>query len=188
MLKYFHLFLIFILLLIYIKVFASLPQGRSWGFRKESSGPVSRVLCPPRRVPAIYLRRRSRGASIVLPSGSGGQPSLTLTPSGGRSRRVAGIRELSTSGVHSPHVTIRLVGSCPTFSPLPSIRKHTLLLSVEGGCFLLHVQALADFYPLGSGVPCVARTFLSLVSKGDLPAASRSTAFWSCKGTEKFKV
>ena len=34
-----------------------------------------------------------------------------------------------------------------------------------GGCFLLHVQALADFYPLGSGVPCVARTFLSLFSE-----------------------
>ena len=35
-------------------------------------------------------------------------------------RNSAGIRELSTSGVHSTHVAIRLVGSCPTFSPLPA--------------------------------------------------------------------
>ncbi len=31
----------------------------------------------------------------------------------------AGIRELSTPGVHSTYVTTRLVGSYPTFSPLP---------------------------------------------------------------------
>ena len=33
---------------------------------------------------------------------------------------VAGLRELSTSGVHSPHVAMRLVGSYPAFSPLPA--------------------------------------------------------------------
>ena len=68
---------------------------------------------------AIYLRRRSRAVSIVLPSGSDEQPSLALATSRGRSRRFAGLRELSTSGVHSPHVTTRLVGPYPTFSPLP---------------------------------------------------------------------
>ena len=31
----------------------------------------------------------------------------------------AGIHELSASDVHSPHVTMRLVSSCLTFSPLP---------------------------------------------------------------------
>ena len=35
-------------------------------------------------------------------------------------KNFAGIRELSTSGVHSTHVAIRLVGSCSTFSPLPT--------------------------------------------------------------------
>lgn len=30
----------------------------------------------------------------------------------------------------------------------------------EGGCFLLYCLALADYFPLRSGLPCVARTFL----------------------------
>ena len=70
---------------------------------------------------AIDLLRDSRHASIVLPSGSDGPPSLTLTAMGGRSRCVAGLRELSASGVHSTHVAMRLVGSYPTFSPLPRV-------------------------------------------------------------------
>ena len=65
---------------------------------------------------------------------------------------------------------MRLVSSYLTFSPLPC-----------GGCFLLHVQALADFYLLGSGVPCVARTFLSPPPEGIQPAASRPTAFVGAK-------
>ncbi len=71
----------------------------------------------------------------------------------GRSHR-AGIRGLSASGVHSPHVTIRLVGSYLTFSPLPPAVK------TDGGCFLLHLPTLTNPFPLGSGVPCAARTFL----------------------------
>ena len=55
----------------------ALPVERSE--KKKSSGPVSRVLCPPKRVLAIYLRRRSHDVSIVLPSNSGGPPSLALT-------------------------------------------------------------------------------------------------------------
>ena len=64
-------------------------------------------------------------ASIVLPSGSGGQPSHPRH----YSRDIAGIRELSTSGVHSTHVAIRLVGSCPTFSPLPFNEERRLFSS-----------------------------------------------------------
>ena len=56
--------------------------------------------------------------------------------------------------------------------------KLKRIFKIGGGYFLLHVLALADFYLLGSGVPCVARTFLSLFSEGDRPAASRPTAFW----------
>lgn len=38
-----------------------------------------------------------------------------------------GIHELSTSDVHSTHVTTRLVGSYPTFSPLPlSLQKGSV--------------------------------------------------------------
>ena len=65
----------------------------------------------------------------------------------------AGLRELSASGVHSTHVAMCLVGSCPTFSPLPSPDGL-------GGLSLLHVLTLAGYYLLGSGVPCAARTFL----------------------------
>ena len=59
----------------------------------------------------------------------------------------------------------------------PDVHYETIF-KYGGGYFLLHVQALADFYLLGSGVPCVARTFLSLFSEGDRPAASRPTVFW----------
>ncbi len=152
--------------------------GRSFGTQKrmhpkghihliKNSGPISRVLYSPRRALAIYPGRSSRHASIVLPTSSGGPPSLTHTPSKGCSRCNAGLRELSASGVHSTHVAMRLVGSYPTFSPLPPTattsydswphRRH----NDGGGSFLLHVLALADFYPLGSRVPYAARTFLS---------------------------
>ncbi len=74
--------------------------------RSESTCKPGSVSAP-RAVLVIYLRLLSPVASIVLPSGSGGQPSCT------------GLHELSTSGMHSTHVAMRLVGSYPTFSPLP---------------------------------------------------------------------
>lgn len=95
------------------------------------------------KVSVIYLRLMSPTASIVLPSSSDGPPSLLF----------AGIHELSTSGMHSTNVTTGLVGSYPTFSPLPAY---------TGGSFLLHDQTLTDFFSLGSGMPYVARTFLLL--------------------------
>ena len=73
------------------------------------------------------------------PSGSGGQPSD------------AGIHELATSRMHSTCVTTGLVGSCPAFSPLPLC---------SGGYFLLHCPTVAGCFFMGSGLPCVARTFL----------------------------
>lgn len=83
-------------------------------------------------------RLRNLKVTRVLPSGSGEQPSD------------AGIHELATSKAHSTYVTISLVGSYPAFSPLPC-----------GGCFLLRLSAVSDCFPLGSGMLCVARTFLS---------------------------
>ena len=79
---------------------------------------MSRVLCIrlASDVSVIYLAVTSPSQSIVLPSDAlqsnlGGPPSNI------------GIRGLSTSEVHSPHVTIRLVVSYTTFSPLPLSRR-----------------------------------------------------------------
>ena len=33
----------------------------------------------------------------------------------------AGLHDLTTPKMHSPHIAIRLVGSYPTFSPLPNV-------------------------------------------------------------------
>ena len=51
------------------------------------------------------------------------------------------------------HVAMRLVGSYSTFSPLPLPERR-------GGYFLLRYSTLADSFLLGSGMLCVARTFL----------------------------
>ncbi len=96
-------------------------------------------------------RLRNLRVTRVLPSGSGEQPSD------------AGIHELATSKAHSTCVTTGLVGSYPTFSPLPC-----------GGCFLLRLSAVADCFPLGSGMLCVARTFLSPVGDSGRPVSFRT--------------
>lgn len=108
----------------------------------------------------IYLRTVSPLPSIVLPSSSSGPPSLL----------VAGLHELSTPGVHSIDITADLVSSCLTFSPLPL---------EGGGYFLLHLLTLADHFLLGSGMPCVARTFLSLLWQRQAGSLSVS----GCKDT-----
>lgn len=77
---------------------------------KKSSRSVSRVLfsVPKRRVSVIYLRSLSPVSSSGLPSDVG---RATLVN--------AGLHDLTTPKMHSPHIAIRLVGSYPTFSPLP---------------------------------------------------------------------
>ena len=118
-------------------------------------GSVGSVLVP--YLSAINLdlpspaRLRDLAVTRVLPSGSGEQPSD------------AGLHELATSKTHSTYVTIGLVGSCPAFSPLPC-----------GGCFLLRLSAVADCFPLGSGMLCVARTFLSPVGDSGRPVSFRT--------------
>ncbi len=150
------------------------------GGKEKSSGAVSRVLFLRGRrllggdlsgachLSTAPLTRRLYRSTLQLGRAALSRP---YSPRG-CSRRFAGLRELSTSGVHSTHVAMRLVSSYLAFSPLPP---------GGGGCFLLHVQALANFYPLGSGVPCVARTFLSPPPEGIRPAASRPTAFVGAK-------
>ena len=43
---------------------------------------------------------------------------------------------------------------------LPRLLTLTVLPKEEGGCFLLRYSTLADSFLLGSGMLCVARTFL----------------------------
>ena len=93
-------------------------------------------------MPFIYEQRHRCPLSFYPPAWTG-RPLFVF----------AGLHELSTPGVHSIDITADLVGSYPTFSPLPHIK--------QGGSFLLHQLTLADLFPLGSGMPCVARTFLS---------------------------
>jgi len=70
------------------------------------------------------------------------------------------------------YVTIRLVGSYSTFSPLP-------LPGGRGGSFLLRYSTLTDSFLLGSRMLCVARTFLLHRSTRDRPA--------NCFGQQKYK-
>lgn len=102
----------------------------------------------------IYLDAPSPTHSIVLPSDALPRHLGRVALFG------AGIRELSTSEVHGTNVAARPVGSYPTFSPLPASRLRTRMPNA-GGYFLLHDFALASDFPLRSGSPFVARTFLS---------------------------
>ena len=78
------------------------------------------------------------GESVIYlllpsPTGSSGPPSDV-----GRATLVnAGLHDLTTPKMHSPHIAIRLVGSYPTFSPLPP---------GGGGYFLLHYSTLTDSF------------------------------------------
>ena len=95
--------------------------------KKEGSQPVSRVLCLPRgQVSVIYLSRQSPDGFSGLPSDMG---RATLIG--------AGLHDLTTPKMHSTHIAIRLVGSYPTFSPLP----FRCGLAVIFFCITLPLQA-----------------------------------------------
>ena len=53
-------------------------EKKQWGCKPGSVLLCRHLLGDLRAVPAIYLLRRSRDASIVLPSSLGGPPSLVL--------------------------------------------------------------------------------------------------------------
>ena len=127
--------------------------------KKKSSWSVSRVLFLIYKMSVIYL-------ILPSPTGSSGLPSDV-----GRATLVnAGLHDLTTPKMHSTYITICLVGSYPTFSPLLSLGR-------EGGYFLLHYSILAVSFLLGSRMLCVARTFLFRLaaSAADRPAAFKST-------------
>ena len=93
-------------------------------------------------MPVIYLVRLSPDGFSGLPSDMG---RATLMD--------AGLHDLTTPKTHGPCVATRPVGSYPAFSPLPPDCSG-------GGSFLLRYSTLADSFLLGSGMLCVARTFL----------------------------
>ena len=73
------------------------------------------------------------------------------------------------------HVTMRLVGSYSTFSPLPLPERN-------GGYFLLRYSTLTDSFLLGSRMLCVARTFLFYYIIMYQRQTDRLLS--SCKGTQ----
>ena len=130
-------------------------------FLEKNSEPVSRVLFLSLRAGACHLST----ASVTAWSLSFHPPART-----GRPLFVfAGLHELSTSGVHSTTCHHGPGGLLPRLLTLAGKPCGCL-----GGCSLLHGLTLASLFPLGSGMPCVARTFLSPhVFRG--PATGRST-------------
>ena len=63
-----------------------------------------------------------------------------------------GLRELAASRWHSPQITLWLVVSYTTFSPLPSFRRAVV--------FFCHILLSPIASTFGSGASCAARTFL----------------------------
>ena len=114
---------------------------------KESSVPISRVLCLlSRRLPFIYTAGYPTAPAFYPPSylpegDSDGQPSTD------------GLRELAASRRDSPTITRRLVVSYTTFSPLPNLSQAVILFS--------RIQPSPTAGTFTSGVSCAARTFLS---------------------------
>ena len=92
----------------------------------------------------------------------------------------AGLHDLTTPKMHSTYITICLVGSYPTFSPLLSLGR-------EGGYFLLHWFTLTDDFQLRSRMLYVARTFL-LHLKKRMHTASRPTDSYVTRRYKKINV
>ena len=95
---------------------------------KKSSRSISRVpfSASKCKVSVIYLHSLSPVSSSGLPSDVGRATLLN-----------AGLHDLTTPKMHSTHIAIRLVGSYPTFSPLP----FRCGLAVIFFCITLPLQA-----------------------------------------------
>ena len=124
-------------LLSWEKVFSMfINRKKQWPCKPGSVHGHFQYIIPPSPSSVIYPLPVSPPASIVLPSGSDGQPSRSRFCS----ENIAGIRELSTSGVHSTHVTTRLVVSYSTFSPLPALRRRLFSSALTNHHWLLPVR------------------------------------------------
>ena len=117
-------------------------KDRGSSDKKESSRPISRVLCPAQgEVSVIYLRRLSPDGSSGLPSDVG--------------RAILFMPVYMTLQLLRCTARISLCGWWALAPP-----SHPYLSPGKGGCFLLHYSTLTDSFLLGSRMLCVARTFL----------------------------
>ncbi len=92
-----------------------------------------------------------------LPDGSSGVPG----PSAGRVNGTC--FALHRTGFGSRHVTVALVGSYPTVSPLPA------RLRVPAVSFLFHFPSAFAAWGFPSVLPCGVRTFLEPAEAGPRP-------------------
>ena len=100
----------------------TLKKRKQWDYKPGSVSLSSTVIRGRRRwcLPFIYGVTLATSLSFYPPARTG-RPFSPLHD-GSCSRCVAGLRELSTSGVHSTPVARRLVSSYLTFSPLPAVQ------------------------------------------------------------------
>ena len=150
---------------------------------KKSSRSVSRVLFSVFRKKSslfIHYSSFSKVSVIYLSRMLPYRLQRSTLRHGASSSHSVGLHDLTTPKTHSPCVTTRLVGSYPTFSPLP-MPKDT------GGYFLLRYSTLADSFLLGSRMLYVARTFLIRRSVSDRPTGCFCPAKirFLCQRTQK---
>jgi len=137
--------------------------------KEESSRTVSRVLCPSpntnqkdvvARASVIHLVSALPLESSVLPSDLDEPPShahTALLPT----RTLSVYMNLQLPAMHSHDVTTVLVGSCPTFSPLPQNHHYVLCVAKTrkvrecGGSFLLHCSTFARTSHYEGGCPAL---------------------------------
>ena len=151
---------------------------------EKNSEPISRVLSLPFFPHLAFFRAGRGGECLSFIQDLRHRRPLSFYPPARAGRPLfvfAGLHELSASGMHSTSVTTGLVGSCPAFSPLPRL---SLVWGRRGGSFLLHGQTLANLFPLGSGMPCAARTFLSCLFPGGLGTSDKPV---HCSGGQNYE-
>ncbi len=88
--------------------------------KERTSRAISRVLCRRSARCAMAQRCLSFIYGVCRHTSLSFYPLTCLAAGTGRPPCNASLYELSASGVHSPCVATRLVGSYPTFSPLPA--------------------------------------------------------------------
>ena len=138
--------------------------------KKESSQPISRVLSS----------HESDGLSFILVECC--HPTLAFYPVA----RTSSPQALLYMNLQLPRCTAAvspqsLVGSYPTFSPLPHLQFLNFYIFRRGGCFLLHYSTLADcFYIRKWNALCCPDFPLAYRCRRayqHMPATDRPTAF-----------
>ena len=120
------------------------------GEKKQSADEPGFVLCCAKCSSFIWMCCRRHILSFYPPT--------FLRRESNEPPSNVGLHELSASEVHGlPRHHGNRWALTPTFSPLPACGAKPC----AGGYFLLHEFAFTDDFPLRSGMPCAARTFLT---------------------------